>query len=82
MKESNIKKGKRMEKRTDKYIFACVKKEFRRGLINVMRWRGLTADRNRRYVRNDTDSELDGLKKELAAIREKYGAEELADFHF
>ena len=26
--------------------------------------------------------ELDGLKKELAAIREKYGAEELADFHF
>ena len=82
MKASDIKKGMRLQKMADEFIFACLKYDFPSVLHNVMCWRGLSAGHTRRPFRNYADSELDGLKKELAAIREKYGAEELADFHF
>ena len=82
VKASDIKKGMRLQKMADEFIFACLKYDFPSVLHNVMCWRGLSAGHTRRPFRNYADSELDGLKKELAAIREKYGAEELADFHF
>lgn len=82
VKESDIPGGMRLQKIADEVIFAALKYDFPSILHNMITWRGIDSGYSRRPFHNYKEEEVEGLKKEILAIKEKYQAEELGMFRF
>lgn len=80
--ESDIPGGMRLQKIADEVIFAALKYNFPAVLHNMMAWREVEAGYTRRPFYNYKDSELEDLKKEILAVKEKYQTDELDIFSF
>jgi len=72
VKGNDIKSARRLQQIGTEIILECVKYDYLALMRNMIGWQGVDAGFSRRPFRNYCDCELDGLKKYLLSVREKY----------